>query len=85
MIAEQMHMLVLPQLVTLTCFRSRNVFSQWKTLNISGTGSVRNTISNMTIRKSTVADQTAMSFEIISDHMYQFSGIYPLSTTENVL
>ena len=38
----------------------------------------------MTIRKSRVADQMAMSIVILSDHMTQSSGIYPLSTTENV-
>jgi len=45
---------------------------------------VRNTISNTTIRKSSVADQTAMSVVILCDRMTQFSGIYPLSTTQNV-
>ena len=79
-----MHMLVLLQLVMWPCFRSREVFSQWKTLNISRTVTVRNTISVMTIRESRVADQTAMSVVNLSDHMTQFLGINPISTSENI-
>ena len=59
-------------------------FTLQKTLNISRTVRAINKISNMTVRKSGVADQMAISVLTPCGHMTQFPDIYSVSSTENV-
>lgn len=59
-------------------------FTLQKTLNISRAVRDRNKISNMTIRKSGVINQMAISVLIPCGHVTQFPDIYSVSSTENI-